>query len=49
MKFKRNRIYAKKNEMLHLLLQLSGEGDKAKNSGIIETVFSNKINNRIDY
>jgi len=37
--------------MLHLLLQLSGEGaNNSKNAGgVLESVFNTKIVNKIDY
>ena len=38
--------------MLHLLLQLSGEGTNQNNVGggqVLESVFNNKIANKIDY
>ncbi|CDW82197.1 gamma-tubulin complex [Stylonychia lemnae] len=50
-KFKKNRTLNKSTEMLHLLLQLSGEGaNNSKSSGgVLESVFNNKIINKIDY
>lgn len=51
-RFKRNRILTKHNEILHVLLQLSGEGSNPNASGggqVLESVFNNKIVNKIDY
>lgn len=50
MKLKRQRFYNNKHEIMHLLHQLSGEGLNNKiNPGILESVYSTKVNNMIDY
>lgn len=46
----KRKILPYKNEMLSLLLQLSGDGGKASNaSSIVGNVFTAKSLNRVDY
>ncbi len=43
-KFKRSNIVLKHTEILHLLLQLSGDSKGDNNGGgVLESVFNNKI------
>mmetsp|Transcript_38671 Transcript_38671/g.37024 ORF Transcript_38671/g.37024 Transcript_38671/m.37024 type:complete len:115 (-) Transcript_38671:2280-2624(-) len=54
-KFKRSNIVLKHTEVLHLLLQLSGDPsqqqlvNESNSGGVIDTVFNQKILNKLDY
>ena len=48
-RLKGKRVLTKGTEVLGVLLNLAGEGDTGQAGGIIESVFANKIVNKVDY